>query len=87
MLKGNGFFQIPKHTPIIIRFKPVIKLLKRLFIYIIHSEAGNRTILRLLCRDAGGDTEQLLLKDSVPDWISDIIVDVSSELVINRSSK
>ncbi|CAD5114331.1 DgyrCDS3469 [Dimorphilus gyrociliatus] len=57
-LKGNGTFQIPKHTPIII------------------SEAGNRTILRLLCRDAGGDTEQMLLKDSVPDWISSVLVDV-----------
>ncbi len=38
---------------------------------------GGRTLFRLLCRDAGGDTEQVLLGETVPAWVMDITVDVS----------
>jgi len=41
---------------------------------VIFSEVGGRTLLRLLARDAGGDTEQLLLNDTVPPWVLDITV-------------
>ncbi len=41
------------------------------------SEVGGRTLFRLLCRDAGGDTEQMLLNETVPTWVVDIAVDVS----------
>lgn len=34
--------------------------------------------LRLLCRDSGGETESMLLNETVPQWVIDITVDVSS---------
>ena len=43
---------------------------------------GGRTLFRLLCRDAGGETEQMLLGETVPAWVVDITVDVSSSLNI-----
>ena len=42
----------------------------------VSSEVGGRTLFRLLCRDAGGDTEQMLLSDTVPAWVMDITVEV-----------
>lgn len=33
--------------------------------------------LRLLCRDSGGETESMLLNETVPQWVIDITVDVS----------
>lgn len=42
-----------------------------------NSEVGGRTLLRLLCRDAGGETEQMLLGETVPPWVVDITVEVS----------
>ncbi|XP_023931013.1 WD repeat-containing protein 48-like [Lingula anatina] len=42
---------------------------------LIFSEMGGRTLFRLLCRDAGGDTEQMLLNETVPPWVVDITVD------------
>lgn len=42
------------------------------------SEFGGRTLFRLLCRDAGGETEQMLLNETVPPWVVDIVVDVSA---------
>ena len=32
---------------------------------------------RFLCRDAGGDSERMLLNETVPQWVVDITVDVS----------
>ncbi|KAH1176885.1 hypothetical protein KIL84_010587 [Mauremys mutica] len=57
--KGNGYFQVPPHTPV------------------IFGEAGGRTLFRLLCRDSGGETESMLLNETVPQWVIDITVDVS----------
>ncbi|XP_064653169.1 WD repeat-containing protein 48-like isoform X2 [Lineus longissimus] len=42
---------------------------------VIFSELGGRTLFRLLCRDAGGDQEQMLLNETVPSWVVDITVD------------
>ncbi|KAK9395790.1 WD repeat-containing protein 48-like [Crotalus adamanteus] len=55
--KGNGYFQVPPHTPVIL------------------GEAGGRTLFRLLCRDSGGETESMLLNETVPQWVIDITVD------------
>ena len=41
------------------------------------SEVGGRTLFRLLCRDAVGETEQQLLNEMVPLWVVDITVEVS----------
>lgn len=38
------------------------------------SEVGGRTLYRLLCRDAGGETEGTLLTETVPTWVADIVV-------------
>uniref|UniRef100_A0A3Q4HDN5 WD repeat-containing protein 48 n=1 Tax=Neolamprologus brichardi TaxID=32507 RepID=A0A3Q4HDN5_NEOBR len=51
--KGNGYFQVPPHTPV------------------IFGEAGGRTLF-LLCRDSGGETESMLLNETVPQWVIDI---------------
>lgn len=42
---------------------------------VIFSEVGGRTLFRLLCRDAGGETEQALLNETVPPWVTEIVVD------------
>ncbi|KAK3567034.1 hypothetical protein QTP86_008971 [Hemibagrus guttatus] len=55
--KGNGYFQVPPHSPV------------------IFGEAGGRTLFRLLCRDSGGETESMLLNETVPQWVIDITVD------------
>ncbi|CAM9547553.1 WD repeat-containing protein 48 [Petromyzon marinus] len=55
--KGNGYFLVPPHTPV------------------IFTEAGGRTLFRLLCRDAGGETESVLLNETVPQWVVDVAVD------------
>ncbi|PIK57039.1 putative WD repeat-containing protein 48 [Apostichopus japonicus] len=57
IVKGNRYFSMPGHTPV------------------IFGEAGGRTLFRFLCRDAGGESERLLLKDSVPAWVLDVAVD------------
>lgn len=41
---------------------------------VIFSEVGGRTLYRLLCRDAGGETEGTLLTETVPTWVADIVV-------------
>ena len=46
---------------------------------VIFSEVGRgKTLFRLLCRDAGGETEQMLLNETVPGWVVDVLVHVSS---------
>lgn len=42
---------------------------------VIFGEAGGRTLFRLLCRDSGGETESMLLNETVPQWVIDITVD------------
>lgn len=41
----------------------------------VFSEVGGRTLYRLLVRDAGGETESVLLGETVPSWVVDIVVD------------
>lgn len=36
---------------------------------------------RLLCRDSGGETESMLLNETVPPWVIDITVDVSTTVL------
>ncbi len=43
-------------------------------VFCIRSEVGGRTLYRLLCRDAGGETEGTLLTETVPTWVADIVV-------------
>lgn len=38
---------------------------------------GFVSVCRLLCRDSGGETESMLLNETVPQWVIDITVDVS----------
>ena len=40
------------------------------------SEVNGRTLLRLLIRDAAGQTENMLLSEYAPQWITDIVVQV-----------
>ncbi|KYN17924.1 WD repeat-containing protein 48, partial [Trachymyrmex cornetzi] len=42
---------------------------------VIFSEVGGRTIYRLLVRDAAGETEGVLLNETVPPWVVNIVVD------------
>ena len=46
-------------------------------VFIFYSEVGGRTMFRLLCRDAGGETEQMMLNETVPQWVVEITVEVS----------
>lgn len=41
---------------------------------VIFCEVGGRALFRLLARDAGGDTEQMLLNETVPSWVVDVVV-------------
>ncbi|XP_023300008.1 WD repeat-containing protein 48 homolog [Lucilia cuprina] len=56
-IRGNGFFQVPKHTPV------------------IFSEVGGRTVCRLLVRDAAGESESTLLHETVPQWVTDVVIE------------
>ena len=42
---------------------------------VIFSEVGGRTLYRLLARDAGGETEGVLLNETVPAWVLDTVVE------------
>lgn len=82
--KGNGYFQVPPHTPVIFGEAGG----RTLFRYSQHSQGYiwsmawfNIDLLicfRLLCRDSGGETESMLLNETVPQWVIDITVDVST---------
>ncbi|KAL5289332.1 WDR48 family protein [Megaselia abdita] len=56
-IKGNSYFQVPKHTPL------------------IFSEVGGRTVCRLLVRDAAGESESSLLQETIPQWVTDIVIE------------
>ncbi|XP_031619690.1 WD repeat-containing protein 48 homolog [Contarinia nasturtii] len=57
VIKGNEYFSVPKHTPV------------------IFGEVGGRTVCRLLVRDAAGENESSLLHETVPSWVTDIVVE------------
>lgn len=40
-----------------------------------HSEIGGRTVCRLLVRDAAGENESSLLHETVPSWVTDIVIE------------
>ena len=42
---------------------------------VIFSEIGGRTLYRLLARDAGGETEAMLLIETVPNWVIETVVE------------
>lgn len=46
--------------------------------FCVSSEVGGRTLLRLLVGDAGRETEELLLHETVPSWVTDVVVSVSA---------
>ncbi|ROT82680.1 WD repeat-containing protein 48 [Penaeus vannamei] len=48
------------------------------------SEIQGRTLYRLLCGDAGGDTEGVLLNETVPPWVLDIVVDKTTPKPKNK---
>jgi len=50
----------------------------------VSSEVGGRTQYRLLCKDAGGDTEQTMLHETVPTWVVDVTVQVVVTLSLCR---
>ncbi|XP_063703562.1 WD repeat-containing protein 48 homolog [Culicoides brevitarsis] len=56
-VRGNEYFKIPLHTPIIL------------------SEVGGRTLCRLLVRDAAGETDSVLLQDTVPSFVTDVVIE------------
>ncbi|XP_050717705.1 WD repeat-containing protein 48-like isoform X2 [Eriocheir sinensis] len=51
---------------------------------VIISEIQGRTLYRLLCGDAGGDAEGVLLKEMVPLWVLDIVVEKTSPKPKNK---
>lgn len=51
---------------------------------ILCSEIQGRTLYRLLCGDAGGDTEGVLLNETVPPWVLDIVVDKTTPKPKNK---
>ncbi|XP_042875234.1 WD repeat-containing protein 48-like [Penaeus japonicus] len=51
---------------------------------VIISEIQGRTLYRLLCGDAGGDTEGVLLNETVPPWVLDIVVDKTTPKPKNK---
>jgi len=46
-----------------------------ILLYCFLSEVGGRTLYRLLVRDAAGETEGVLLNETVPPWVVNIVVD------------
>lgn len=45
------------------------------FFYSHRSEIGGRTVCRLLVRDAAGENESSLLHETVPSWVTDIVIE------------
>lgn len=56
-IRGNEYFSVPKHTPI------------------IFSEVGGRNVCRLLVKDAAGETESALLSETVPSWVTNVVIE------------
>ena len=51
---------------------------------VIFSEVNGRTLFRMHTRDASGEIENILLKENVPQWVYEIVVEV--RFVKNNSS-
>ena len=51
---------------------------------LIISEIQGRTLYRLLCCDAGGETEGMILQETVPSWVLDIVVEKTSPKPKNK---
>ncbi|XP_076056582.1 WD repeat-containing protein 48 [Oratosquilla oratoria] len=51
---------------------------------VIISEVQGRTLYRLLCGDAGGETEGVLLNETVPPWVLDVVVDKTTPKPKNK---
>ncbi|KAA0196322.1 WD repeat-containing protein 48 [Hyalella azteca] len=51
---------------------------------LIISEVQGRTLYRLLCGDAGGETEGVLLQETVPPWVLDIVLDKTTPKPKNK---
>lgn len=66
IIKGNRYFSVPGHTPV------------------IFSEVGGRTLFRLLCRDAAGEPESMLLRDTVPPWVVETAVEKKIPTKLNK---
>lgn len=66
-IKGNGYFQVPKHTPV------------------IFSEVAGRTTCRLLVRDAAGENESTGLHETVPQWVTDVVIEKNTPKFIKIS--
>lgn len=87
---GNEYFQVPGHTPVIFsevggrtlyRYTLLITCADADF-DIVMFDRRNKLIqieptscIRLLARDAGGETEGVLLNETVPAWVVDIVVE------------
>lgn len=56
-VRGNEYFKVPMHTPIIL------------------SEVGGRTLCRLLVRDAASDSDSSLLQETVPSFVTDVVIE------------
>ncbi len=92
--KGNGYFQVPPHTPVIFGEAGGRTLFRCGLCLISSVDAGVHwwndvsvvSLLRLLCRDSGGETESMLLNETVPQWVIDITVDVSVRKVLFKVS-
>ncbi|XP_064480757.1 WD repeat-containing protein 48-like isoform X2 [Ornithodoros turicata] len=41
---------------------------------VVFGEVGGRTLLRLLVGDAGRETEDMLLHETVPSWVTDVVI-------------
>lgn len=88
--KGNGYFQVPAHTPVIFGEAGGRTLFRSVLFCLIsavsilwddimwwhHHCVCVCVCRRLLCRDSGGETESMLLNETVPQWVIDITVDV-----------
>ncbi|XP_076823379.1 WD repeat-containing protein 48-like [Clavelina lepadiformis] len=42
---------------------------------VIFSEVGGRTLFRLLCADAAGETEAMLLQETIPPWVLQAVIE------------
>lgn len=80
-IRGGKTFSVPSHTPVIFRYAVIIEtavlftqspMIKMGFCF---SEVGGRTLYRLLVKDAAGETEGVLLTETVPSWVVNIVVD------------
>lgn len=44
-------------------------------LHFVRSEIGGRTVCRILVRDAAGENESALLHETVPSWVTEIVIE------------